>query len=222
MTNNNFVFEAGVDEAGRGPVIGPMVMAIAVIDQKDINILRELGVKDSKLLTEKKREELYPKLLDISIENYTVSVSASQIDDLREIMSLNELEANMCSNLVNMLKSSPKAIYIDCPDINPKSYQNKVLRNLNEKHNLVCEHKADYKYISTGVASIIAKVQRDKSISEIEQKLGIKVGSGYPSDPYTKKFLRENLNNKDVQKYIRKSWQTYIDLKESGSQRTLF
>ena len=71
---------------------------------------------------------------------------------------------------------------------------------------MYCFHKADQDNVVVAAASILAKVTRDREIAIIEDKHGIVIGSGYPSDPKTKNFLRENVYNPSLKEHIRFSW----------------
>jgi len=77
------------------------------------------------------------------------------------------------------------------------------------KKNIICSHKADALYAVVGAASIIAKVERDRAVAKISEQIGIPIGSGYPNDPVTKKFLREYLKQHGKLPYfVRMSWKT--------------
>ena len=91
----------GIDEAGRGPVIGPLVMCGVLVDKKDLTKLKKLGVKDSKLVPVKKREELYHEILKV-VKNYKViKVSAQEIDQRTEVnLNLNQLEAVKAADII--------------------------------------------------------------------------------------------------------------------------
>nr|MCK4930246.1 ribonuclease HII [Nanoarchaeota archaeon] len=151
---------AGVEEAGRGPVIGPMVMAIACVNEKDEFKLKTLGVKDSKLLTPLQRERLYNEIKDLC-DYHIIKVSPKEIDSAvnSEDTNLNWLEADKAVVLINKLK--PKRVILDCPSTNLKEYKKYIQKRLKYKPKIVVEHKADVKYTIVGAASILAKVVRD-------------------------------------------------------------
>ncbi|MFT4260987.1 MAG: ribonuclease HII [Candidatus Woesearchaeota archaeon] len=204
---------AGVEEAGRGPVIGPLVMALAAADKKTINELQILGVTDSKMLSKKKREELYKKIKELCDVKVLI-LSPSQVDAslLDPNMNLNWLEAKTSSALIN--KVNADKVILDCPSNNFKTYVDYVKKNLKYQPELVAEHKADEKYTIVGAASIIAKVIRDKEVDKLKQIAGFDFGSGYPSDPKTIEFLKNNWNKYD---FFRKTWKTY----QKYSQKSL-
>ena len=197
----------GVDEAGRGPLLGPLVIAGVVADEKNLDRLKSLGVKDSKLLTPKRREELFEQVKSI-VESYEIIIVPPQeIDDAlnSESLNLNWLEAIKTAMIINKLNA--KKAYIDSPSTNLKAYADYMRIYVKDKDvNLICEHKADVKYVVVSAASILAKVTRDREIEKLKEKYG-DLGSGYPSDPVTKEFLKNNWNKHP--EIFRKTWSSY-------------
>ena len=209
---------AGIDEAGRGPVIGPMMMAICAIDEKELGKLEALGVKDSKLLTPQKREFLFDKIKALCKHNI-IRLSPSQIDDALNDRSvnLNRLEAKTTAVLIKGLRADK--FIIDCPSNNLQAYKDLMVHLVNNPDkNLVVEHKADLNNIIVGAASILAKVTRDREIEQLKKVAGIDFGSGYPSDPLTVAFLKENWNKFD---FFRTSWATYKNVAGTKKQKSL-
>lgn len=201
----------GIDEAGRGSVLGPLVIAGVVIPDKKENILDNMGVKDSKKLTPERREILSRKLKKM-FEWDTVIYSASDIDSLRaKGVNLNEIERKGMQELILKLKSD--RVIVDAVDVKPERFQDKLERAT--KANVKAEHKADDTYIEVGAASIIAKHTRDVAIAEINRDFADMggIGSGYPSDPTTKKFL-SNYTYNEMPDFVRKSWSTVAKLKD--------
>jgi len=201
----------GVDEAGRGSVLGPLVIAGVVVPQKMEKVLDRMGVKDSKRLTPERREVLARKLKKM-FEWETVVYSARDIDDLRSKgINLNEIERKGMQELI--LNLDCDSAIVDAVDVKPQRFEDK-LRNATKK-DVKAEHKADDKYIEVSAASIIAKQKRDEAIAEInkcfEDDGGI--GSGYPSDPKTKKFL-SNYTYSEMPEFVRRSWSTVAKLKD--------
>ncbi len=174
----------GIDEAGRGSVMGPMVVGI-LRTASDEGLL-SLGVKDSKKLSPKRREIIYDELIS-SFDCHIVEVSASEIDELRKIKSLNEIELDMFCEAFNELPA--EVAYVDCPDINEKRFAASMSKRCAGR--VVAEHGADDRYPATSAASVIAKVTRDRRMSEISEELGENVGSGYPSDRVTMSFIEK-------------------------------
>ena len=133
-------------------------------------------------------------------------------------MNLNWLEARKAAEIINYMK--PDVVYLDCPSTNIKAFTEYVRELLDNKDvKIISEHKADLKYVVVGAASILAKVVRDRRIVEIERAIGKKIGSGYPSDPNTKEFLKENY--KKHPEFIRKSWASYTNLIKKKEQSNL-
>jgi ribonuclease HII len=220
----------GIDDAGRGPVIGPMVLAGCIMKEEDEKSLKELGVRDSKLLSQKRREFLEKKIKEICVAWKRFKITPDEIDSgLNKNLNLNQVEAFIAAKIINELilnlslkdKKEIKVI-LDCPSINTTSWKNQMLGFLKEfnkslepsKINIVCEHKADSKYICVGAASILAKTLREKEVLEIKKQINMDFGSGYPSDPLTIKFLKDNLEKHRGSGIIRKSWKTVKNLEK--------
>ncbi|BAA30762.1 ribonuclease HII [Pyrococcus horikoshii] len=203
---------AGVDEAGRGPVIGPLVIGVAVIDEKNIERLRDIGVKDSKQLTPGQREKLFSKLIDILDDYYVLLVTPKEIDERHH--SMNELEAEKFVVALNSLRIKPQKIYVDSADVDPKRFASLIKAGLKYEATVIAEHKADAKYEIVSAASIIAKVTRDREIEKLKQKYG-EFGSGYPSDPRTKEWLEEYYKQYgDFPPIVRRTWETARKIEE--------
>ncbi len=200
----------GIDEAGRGSVLGPMVIAGVVVPEKMGKVLERMGVKDSKRLTPNRRIILSRKLKKM-FEYEIVVISAREIDDLRANgVNLNEIEKNAMENII--LKLNPKKAIVDAVDVKAERFQENLCNDTGIE--VIAEHKADDKYIEVSAASIIAKAERDDYIKEINKEY-IKsggIGSGYPSDPTTKKFLT-NYTYDEMPDFVRKSWATVAKMK---------
>ena len=211
----------GVDEAGRGPVIGPLVICAYCIDEKDLPKLEKLKVKDSKLLTAKQREQLYPKLKKLSKDFKLAVISAKEIDSRNAVgTNLNQLEALKIAELLDDL--CPDVVYVDSPT-SPKAekFAEMILKtSIHKNIKIIAEHKADVKYPVVSAASIIAKVDRDEEIELIKKEIGLDFGSGYPADPITMGFVRAHWENA-LSQYIRKSWGTIKELQKAKNQKTL-
>jgi ribonuclease HII len=208
---------AGVEEAGRGPVIGPMVMATACCEEKDEFKLKALGVKDSKLLTPGQRERIFEAMQDLCTFEI-IHVQPAEIDAAvtSDETNLNWLEADKAAIMINKLR--PDKVILDCPSTNLKAYEDYIKKKLDYKPKLVVEHKADVNYTIVGAASIIAKVTRDREIQKLKEKYKVDFGSGYPSDPMTIDFLNENF---DKYPFFRKSWDPWVKAKKKGPQKKL-
>jgi len=212
---------AGVDEAGRGPVVGPLVIAGVMIEETDLHKLVDLGVKDSKLLTPKKREILAQQIKEHALISHTVWLSPAEIDRVvesrRKLHKLNRLEAKTMAKVINILK--PDTVYVDAADRLTDRFAEHIQENLTFSPKIVSEHKADLRYPIVSAASIIAKVERDKAIYQLQQKHG-NIGCGYPSDPKTIKFL-EDWTRKfgTYPDFVRKSWKTAKRIIEKTDSR---
>ena len=211
----------GIDEAGRGPVVGPLVMCGLLIKEEDEKKLANLGVKDSKLLTREKREFLFNKIKAISQDYEIVIINPEEIDKAvnnHDGLNLNRLEARKSAQILNKLK--PEKAIIDAPSNNISSYKEYLLGFIeNKKINLVLEHKADFNYVVVGAASILAKVTRDREIEKIKKNIGIDFGSGYMSDPKTVEFLEKHYE--DYSSLFRKSWFPYKGIVSKKFQKKL-
>lgn len=211
---------AGIDEAGRGPVIGPMTMAICVIDSNDNAMIKKLGIKDSKQVAKLDRERLYLEIKKFAKEYHYIKIDANEIDKQREKDSLNYIETKMAAKLINKLKVMPEYIYVDCPQTSTDKYKNNLYALIDSETKLVVENKADVNYPCVSCASIIAKVERDSVLENLEKEIGIELGCGYPHDETTLKAIKKLEKLKPD--FIRKSWQTYQDIKSKETQKKLF
>ncbi len=199
----------GIDEAGRGPVIGPMVVCGAAISRRKFKKIEDMGLKDSKLLTPKKRVEFAEKIKE-ACEYELIVVGPEQIDSrVPNEETMNVLEVECFSNVIKAMKSKPKLIYMDACDVNAERFGINVKRCLDFEVEVVSRHKADRDYPIVSAASILAKVHRDSLIQQISEAIGEDVGSGYPNDPVTIEFLRNYYKkNKCMPPFARKSWKT--------------
>ncbi|MCS7136447.1 MAG: ribonuclease HII [Nitrososphaerota archaeon] len=199
----------GIDEAGRGSVIGPLVVLGIAIHEKDIPSLKDVGVRDSKTLSRKVREELYQKILSLNVSVYEVVVDAAEVDRYlkkRSGPSINTLEANAAAEIIRNLR--PDVVYIDSPDVKPTRHAERVLAMLDYSPRIVCEHKADSRYEVVAAASVLAKVRRDTMLAKLSEVYG-DLGSGYPSDKRTIDFLSKCLRDEDeIPSCVRKGWRT--------------
>jgi len=194
----------GIDEAGRGPVLGPLVVCGVMIESDEP--LRAIGVRDSKKLTAKKREELAAKIRQVCRVEI-VEISAEEIDAMREEITLNELEARVFATIIERL--SPKMAYMDAADASEEQFDRMVRSELKCGAETCSKHKADEQFPVVSAASIIAKVTRDARMAEIEKEIGEPVGSGYTSDPHTVSFLKSWVARKgSLPPHTRRSWDT--------------
>ena len=213
----------GVDDAGRGPVIGPLVIAGIRIEEEKLDQLKLLGVKDSKKLTPEARTQLSTEIPNVVDEYHVVELEVAQLDLVvnrsPRFQRLNLLEAKAMAEVIEKLK--PHLVYVDASDTRPERFKNNILEHLSFRPKLVSEHHADEKYPSVSAASILAKVRRDSRIEEIRKDYG-DIGSGYATDPKTVRFLSEYyLANRDFPPIVRRSWKTLRNIVREISQTKL-
>ncbi len=214
---------AGVDDAGRGPVIGPLVIAGATFHENQIQLLRALGVKDSKVLSSTKRETLAEEIKKLALSWHYVELPPIEVDpyvfSTRRLFKLNYLEAKQMAEVIAALV--PDEVYVDASDVNEERFAEQIMQHLPSRIPITSRHHADATYPVVSAASILAKVQRDSAIADLRQKYG-DFGSGYPSDPKTEDFLinwrREHGCYPD---FARQSWKTLRRLEESIYQLKL-
>ncbi len=199
---------AGVDEAGRGCVIGPLVVAGIAMEAENLQFLSQLGVKDSKLLSPKRREELYLEIAKSAKVFHTIKLAPCQIDKVvesqRKLHKLNRLEAQTMAQIIDFLK--PDEVYVDAADVLEDRFKQHIQECLMTKPKIIAKHKADKTYPIVSAASIIAKVQRDQEIANLRAEHG-DFGSGYLTDEKTMLFINHLLEkNSSYPDFIRKSW----------------
>ena len=164
---NNTMDVLGLDEAGRGPVLGPMVVAGVVVPEKMIKVLDKMGVKDSKRLTHNRRTVLSRKLTKM-FDYEIVEISAMEIDKLRaDGVNLNDIEKLAMKKILKNLKADE--IYIDALDVKEGRLQDEMQEFVGSKSKVTAEHKADDTYLVVGAASIIAKARRDEVMEKINK-----------------------------------------------------
>lgn len=159
---------AGLDEVGRGPLAGPVCAAAVILDPKS----SYLGVKDSKKLSEKQREELSVKIKETALAYCIAYASPNEID---EINILNATKLAM-KRAIEGLNIKPDYLLLDAININVNIPQKSII-------------KGDDNSISIGAASIIAKVERDNYMKEISKKYpfyDFENNKGYGTDSHIK------------------------------------
>lgn len=216
----------GVDEAGRGPVIGPLVVASFSISEDKLMQIESLGVKDSKKLTAKRRKELFSEILDLQGKYYFKVLSPNFLNKEMKNYTLNEIELLAFKEAIVGLKAPINRAICDSCDVNANRFSDNLKEALGDEFascEIIASHKAEDKYPIVAAASILAKVKRDELIKKIEKDEGVSFGSGYPSDPKTIKFLEDyyKLNN-SFPDFVRTEWKTLTNIKCSVSQRKLF
>ncbi|HEX9262490.1 MAG TPA: ribonuclease HII [Candidatus Bathyarchaeia archaeon] len=213
---------AGIDEAGRGCVIGPLVIAGVLAREEILPTLKRLGVKDSKLLSSAKRESLAAEVRRLTEKQEIFKLSPEEIDRAvesgRKLHKLNRLEAINMARIIDAL--NPEEAYVDAADVLEERFKHHIQERLNVKAKIMAKHKADKLYPIVSAASIIAKVERDREIAQLMTQYG-DFGSGYLTDPKTMIFLRRWLNShNEYPNCVRKSWKPAKKAKnERGTQQ---
>jgi ribonuclease HII len=204
------VFVAGVDEAGRGPAIGPLVVAAVSLDEATADGLFSMGVRDSKALSARRRESLESEIMEIAEGHSYFELQPWAIDKVvnrgQKLRKLNYLEAMAMAKAIRDLH--PDRVYVDTADVLPDRFRDDILRVLGWRPHIICEKKADVKYPVVSAASILAKVRRERLVSDLREIHG-DFGSGYPSDPKTVSFIESWFQENDhPPPYMRGSWKT--------------
>lgn len=192
----------GIDDAGRGSMLGPLVIAGVSIKKSKLHLLRKLGVKDSKRLSPKSREDLYKKIIAIADDYYVTRIPPKSIDASVKRHALNHLEAKYMAKVVSKL--DPDISYVDSCDVNPNRF-GKEISQMSDNKRIRSYHHADSRFVVVSAASIVAKVSRDRSVSRLRKNHDL--GSGYPSDSKTIQFVtRFYKTNHNLPSFVRKSW----------------
>tara|TARA_Y100000310_G_scaffold338143_1_gene427006 strand:- start:660 stop:1331 length:672 start_codon:yes stop_codon:yes gene_type:complete len=220
------MLKLGIDDAGRGPVIGPMVLSGVLIDEKAEREFKRLGVKDSKQLSEKRREFLANTIREKAETFEVIIIHPNDIDKKnKEGINLNEVEAIATARIINKINKGYKKIkvLVDCPSTSTVKWQESVTKKIKESSTieLSCEHKADRNHICVSAASILAKSTREKEMFKLKKKFGNDIGSGYTSDSLTTKFLKKNIKKYNNKGIFRKSWSTWKNTLSEQEQKKL-
>lgn len=191
----------GVDEAGKGPVIGPMI--VCGVSMEDGDRLNGMGLKDSKKINAIKREELAEEIKKES-QIHVIKITSNQLDELMGEQTINQILADCCVEII--VKLDAEIAYVDSSDVNALRLQDLLESRTGKK--VRAAHKADDLYPIVSAASIIAKVEREKEIEKLKQDAG-NFGSGYASDERTIKFLRDYFHtHHKYPSFVRRKWKT--------------
>ncbi len=196
----------GADETGKGPVIGPLVIAAVALDKKGESILKKVGIQDSKKYSSKKTLERHANNIKRRAIDYGVEIVPAQIlNKLHQIeINLNYAIALFYQKLLKeaIERNDPEKIIID--DFGAKE----ILLSLLDFENLVIERKADENYIAVSSASVYAKYIHNLEMEKIRVKYG-DFGSGTPNDIKTIKWLEDYYReNKKWPPIVRTFWKT--------------
>lgn len=210
------VWIAGMDEAGRGPVVGSLVVCAYAIEEEKELLLRKLRVRDSKQLTKEQREALAPRLLQAG-RAALVENTATELNQLMKRYSLNDIEAMKMAAALHALEENVRLdrVFVDSPDPVLDTFNKRLRKYYKGPAELLCDHKADQKYPVVSAASVVAKVARDEGIKKIVEEVGEDFGSGYSHDERTIAFLKKHWKDKahPIHKYVRSEWETAKKLK---------
>jgi ribonuclease HII len=210
----------GVDEAGRGPVVGPLVVAaLAVPIEGGEDRLREMGVRDSKKLAAARRDRI-ARILDDDYVHQVIEVPSTDIDALRTTTSLNVIEARLFASAVlavveRLGEGARVTAYLDAADTSETTFERYFRGSLSGSPaaasviGVVSRHEADDAFPVVSGASVLAKARREEAVARIREELGEDIGSGYPSDSRTIAFLEKWIIEKGVlPPHTRASWKT--------------
>jgi len=215
----------GIDEAGRGPVLGSMFIGGVLVDSADMDALTDLGLKDSKQLTDTTREAFVPEITELAAATQVQEVTANEIDELRQIMSLNMIEINGFATLIEELE--PDKVFIDLPEPDGDRFAKKLRNQLPDSEQfqdlaIVAEHAADAEYPIVAAASILAKSQREAHVADLRERYDATFDSGYSHDTATITFLEEYVQDHgELPDAARASWATARRITEDHEQQGL-
>lgn len=206
---------AGIDEAGRGPVIGPMVVAGVLVREERLGELVSMGVKDSKMLAPKRRERLATEIRGVIDGSRLEIIPAHKIDEGRMVRSLNEIEAVAMARILEALK--PDHAQVGSVDVVCDRFRSMILSQMSRRIEIESSHHAEERFPAVAAASIVAKVARDEAVASLRREYG-DFGSGYPSDAKTRSFIKRWYEREgSLPPIVRKSWKTSQCL--TGAQR---
>ncbi len=209
----------GVDEAGRGSLVGTLVVAGVSLDGEAQSELKGLGVRDSQLLSPRRRNVLYKDIIRLSKDAVHFHIHPAEIDRYVKLgmkyRKLNYLEAIYMAKVVDNLEADQ--VIVDAADTNPGRFGRDIGDLARKKCQIVSEHHADRNHLVVSAASILAKVERDRAVERLRRRYG-NFGSGYPHDLRTKNFMIEWFNSRgSAPSFTRKSWKSW----NNWLQRTL-
>jgi ribonuclease HII len=196
----------GVDEAGRGAWIGPLVVGAVAVPRASLAAVAATGARDSKTLTPARREAILARLERCAAVR-SVDAPPAEIDRHVVLGRLNALEARLFGDLLRPF--APAEGRVDACDANARRFASSVARHAGPLVRVLARHHADARDPLVGAASIVAKVRRDRAIRRLGEELGEEIGSGYPSDPVTVRFVRRTVRaDAPRPSWLRSSWAT--------------
>jgi ribonuclease HII len=228
MNKNNKKIITGIDDATKCPCIGSIFIAGVSADQNIIDEWQRIGVKDSKVITPKKRERLAKIIKQTALAFDIRQITPAQMTDLT--FNLNDWEMLRCLQILNKLnkKNNINEVYIDNWEVSYEIFVSRF-QSLNKRKNniknkkirlnfanlkrikFIPEHRADQNYTIVGAASILAKTASDKQYRYYKKQYG-DFGSGSPADPQTRRFVWQH--RKKPLPIIRTTWLTYKNISQ--------
>jgi ribonuclease HII len=209
----------GIDEAGRGSVLGPLVVGGFLAEQDRVEELRSLGVRDSKLLSRARRESLFDGLKEFG-DRIAIEILPPEIDSAVAHRQLNVLEARAFAKLLRM--TDAREVFVDACDPRAERFGRRVKAMARTSARVVSRHHADRDLPVVSAASIVAKVCRDRAMDRLRAVLDSDCGSGYASDAKTQQFVSTHLSLETERvAWLRYSWKTVDRLKPRAPLRTL-
>ncbi|QGN07384.1 ribonuclease HII [Halorhabdus sp. CBA1104] len=206
---------AGVDEAGKGPVLGSMFAACVVADPAAL----PEDVDDSKALSAERRETLAATIRERAEAVAVSEITVERIDD--PATDMNTLTVAAHAEALSPVASDDLETHLDAGDTNAVRFERRVADRLDTEPDLRAEHGADERYPIVGAASIVAKVERDAHVADLADEYGA-VGSGYPGDETTRAFLESYVDtNGHLPDCARECWQTCQDVLVQADQAAL-
>ena len=218
MPPGEFRWVLGLDEAGRGSLLGPLVVGgFAVPASEGIDAeLRGLGTKDSKALSARRREEVFEGLCRRGTL-LAAWADPPEVDRWVRGPGLNALEVALMGGLIR--RCSPGLVLADACDVDADRFARHLRRQLPPSFprvRIVARHKADRDLPLVSAASIVAKVTRDRRMVQLARTLGEEMGTGYPSDPRTRRHLEDLLaRHRDLPPHVRRTWATVTRVSRS-------
>jgi ribonuclease HII len=209
----------GLDEAGRGSVLGPLVVGGFCCTEDDLPAVIGTGARDSKLLAPVRRAAIYDRLAAVG-ERRSIALTPRTIDRFVAHGGLNELELRAFARLVRAFR--PDVVFVDACDPNAERFGRRLAVESGTGARIVSRHKADRDYPVVGAASIVAKVRRDAAIEALQAVLAEELGTGYPSDPTTRACVeRYARDGGRIPDWMRRTWETVQSVKRARPARTL-
>ncbi|KAA9399015.1 ribonuclease HII [Haloarcula sp. CBA1130] len=205
----------GVDEAGKGPVLGSMFAAAVRADP----VALPDGVGDSKDIKPERRERLAGEIRESADAVGLAEIPVDRID--ADGTDMNTLTVDAQATALSAVARDGLSGTVDAGDTDAERFGRRVADAVDTDLTVTAEHGADETNPLVGAASIIAKVARDAHVRELADEYG-DVGSGYPSDPTTRAFLADYVDHHgELPACARRSWSTCDDVLAAASQATL-